>query len=214
MTMGLPYDSDEGRALCGALTAIMTGVSYATSAEMAGELGPFPGYDENADAMLRVIRNHRRAAHGEAAATRASTSTRCRSITPHCPDPRLVEHAKTAWDRGARPRRAPRLPQRAGDGDRADRHDRPRHGLRHHRHRARLRAGEVQEARRRRLFQDHQPRRAGRAAHARLSRGRDRRDRGLCGRPRLARPGAGHQPRDAARARASRTRRSRRSRPG
>ena len=65
MTMGLPYDSDEGRALCGALTAIMTGVSYATSAEMAGELGPFPGYAENANSMLRVIRNHRRAAHGE-----------------------------------------------------------------------------------------------------------------------------------------------------
>jgi ribonucleoside-diphosphate reductase alpha chain len=66
MTMGIPYDSDEGRALAGALTAIMTGVSYATSAEMAGELGPFPGYKKNAQHMLRVIRNHRRAAHGEA----------------------------------------------------------------------------------------------------------------------------------------------------
>ena len=47
MAEGLPYDSDEGRALCGALTAIMTGVSYATSAEIAGELGPFPGYKDN-----------------------------------------------------------------------------------------------------------------------------------------------------------------------
>ena len=47
MTMGLPYDSKEGRALCGALTAIMTGIAYATSAEMAGELGPFPGYARN-----------------------------------------------------------------------------------------------------------------------------------------------------------------------
>src|SRR6187402_1642511 len=65
MTMGLPYDSKEGRALCGALTAVMTGVSYATSAEMAKELGPFPGYKKNAAHMLRVIRNHRRAAHGE-----------------------------------------------------------------------------------------------------------------------------------------------------
>ena len=64
MTMGLPYDSDAGRALGGALTAIMTGVSYATSAEMAGELGPFPNYKANAKHMLRVIRNHRRAAHG------------------------------------------------------------------------------------------------------------------------------------------------------
>ncbi len=64
MTMGLGYDSDAGRALGGALTAIMTGVSYATSAEMAGELGPFPNYSKNAKHMLRVIRNHRRAAHG------------------------------------------------------------------------------------------------------------------------------------------------------
>ena len=54
MTMGLPYDSKEGRALCGALTAIMTGVAYATSAEMAGELGPFAGYKRNADNNLIV----------------------------------------------------------------------------------------------------------------------------------------------------------------
>jgi ribonucleoside-diphosphate reductase alpha chain len=66
MTMGLGYDSDEGRALAGGLTAIMTGVAYATSAEMAGELGPFPGYKKNAQHMLRVIRNHRVAAHGQA----------------------------------------------------------------------------------------------------------------------------------------------------
>ena len=48
------------------LTAIMTGVAYATSAEMAGELGAFPGFAKNRDAMLRVIRNHRRAAYGAA----------------------------------------------------------------------------------------------------------------------------------------------------
>src|SRR5690606_31473799 len=65
MTMGHGYDSPEGRALCGVLSAIMTGTSYATSAEMAGELGPFPGYEKNAAAMLRVIRNHRRAAKGQ-----------------------------------------------------------------------------------------------------------------------------------------------------
>src|SRR5690606_7986588 len=62
MNMGLGYDSAEGRALCGALTAIMTGISYATSAEMAKELGPFAGYARNRDHMLRVIRNHRAAA--------------------------------------------------------------------------------------------------------------------------------------------------------
>ena len=65
MTSGIPYDSDAGRAIGGALTAIMTGVSYATSAEMAKQLGPFPGYKKNREAMLRVMRNHRRAAHGE-----------------------------------------------------------------------------------------------------------------------------------------------------
>ena len=62
MASGLSYDSAEGRAFCGAVTAIMTGVGYATSAEMAGELGPFPGFARNRDAMLRVMRNHRRAA--------------------------------------------------------------------------------------------------------------------------------------------------------
>jgi ribonucleoside-diphosphate reductase alpha chain len=64
MQAGIPYDSDEARAVCGAITSILTGRSYATSARMAGELGPFPGYRENRQPMLRVIRNHRRAAHG------------------------------------------------------------------------------------------------------------------------------------------------------
>jgi ribonucleoside-diphosphate reductase alpha chain len=63
MRMGIPYDSEEGRALCGALTAILTGESYATSAEMAQHLGAFPGYAKNKEHMLRVIRNHRRAAY-------------------------------------------------------------------------------------------------------------------------------------------------------
>ena len=65
MAAGIPYDSREGRAIAGALAAIMTGRSYAASAEMAGELGPFPEYPANRDHMLRVVRNHRRAAHGE-----------------------------------------------------------------------------------------------------------------------------------------------------
>src|SRR5467141_1545339 len=64
MAMGIPYDGAAGRALGGAITAMMTGSSYATSTEMAGELGAFPGYAENREAMVRVIRNHRRAAHG------------------------------------------------------------------------------------------------------------------------------------------------------
>src|SRR5206468_2750721 len=64
MSSGIPYDSKEGRALCAAFTALMTGIAYATSAEMAGELGAFPGYQRNRGDMLRVMRNHRRAAFG------------------------------------------------------------------------------------------------------------------------------------------------------
>lgn len=63
MIQGIPYDSNEAMALTGALTSIMHMKSYATSAEMASELGTFPGYKPNKDHMLRVIRNHRRAAY-------------------------------------------------------------------------------------------------------------------------------------------------------
>ncbi|HVT24074.1 MAG TPA: vitamin B12-dependent ribonucleotide reductase [Rhizomicrobium sp.] len=65
MSSGISYDSREGRAIAGAISAVMTGISYRTSAEMAAELGPFPEYKANRDHMLRVIRNHARAAHGE-----------------------------------------------------------------------------------------------------------------------------------------------------
>ncbi|GJD65522.1 vitamin B12-dependent ribonucleotide reductase [Methylobacterium frigidaeris] len=99
MTMGLSYDSREGRAIAGALTAIMTGVSYATSAEMARELGPFPAYEENADAMLRVIRNHRRAAHGEESGYEFLNTNPVPLDHAGCPQGELVEHAKAAWDR-------------------------------------------------------------------------------------------------------------------
>ncbi len=64
MQAGIPYDSDRGRAICGAITAVLTGQSYVASAEMAAELGPFPGFADNREPMLRVMRNHRRAAHG------------------------------------------------------------------------------------------------------------------------------------------------------
>ncbi len=65
MQAGIAYDSDEARAVCACLTAILTGRSYRQSALMAAELGAFPGYAPERDAMLRVIRNHRLAAHGE-----------------------------------------------------------------------------------------------------------------------------------------------------
>ncbi len=99
MTNGVPYDSAEGRAICGALTAIMTGISYATSAEMASELGPFPGYADNAANMLRVIRNHRRAAHGEGAGYEGLSQTPVALDHASCTDARLVAHAKAAWDK-------------------------------------------------------------------------------------------------------------------
>jgi ribonucleoside-diphosphate reductase alpha chain len=99
MTMGLSYDSQEGRALCGALTAIMTGISYATSAEMAGELGPFPGYKKNAGHMLRVIRNHRRAAHGESRGYEGLAVAPVPLDHASCPQQAMIVHAKAAWDR-------------------------------------------------------------------------------------------------------------------
>ncbi len=65
MVQGIPYDSEKGRAIAGSLAAIMTGDSYATSAELASVLGPFERYEANKEAMLRVIRNHRQAAYDE-----------------------------------------------------------------------------------------------------------------------------------------------------
>ncbi len=98
MNMGYSYDSDEGRSICGALTAIMTGVAYATSAEIAGELGPFKGYERNAEHMLRVIRNHRRAAQGVANGYEKLAVKPVPLDHDNCPDKRLVELAMTAWD--------------------------------------------------------------------------------------------------------------------
>ena len=98
MNLGHGYDSPEGRALCGALTAVMTGASYATSAEMAGELGAFPGYEKNAGAMLRVIRNHRRAAQG------LLTGYEDLAVPPvaldhaNCPDSALLNLAHSVWE--------------------------------------------------------------------------------------------------------------------
>ncbi|MCA8879213.1 MAG: vitamin B12-dependent ribonucleotide reductase [Rhodobacteraceae bacterium] len=102
MTMGLSYDSAEGRALCAALTAVMTGVAYATSAEMAAELGAFPAHAANAGAMLRVIRNHRRAARGEMDGYEDLAVNPVPLDHAHCPDPRLSALAVQAWDEALR----------------------------------------------------------------------------------------------------------------
>ncbi len=99
MNMGLGYDSDEGRALCGALTAIMTGVAYATSAEMAGELGAFSGYERNAKHMQRVIRNHRNAAYGKTDGYEELAVKPVALDHANCPDAKLVKLATQTWDK-------------------------------------------------------------------------------------------------------------------
>ena len=99
MSSGIPYNSEAGRAICAALSAIMTGVCYATSAEMAAELGSFPRFAENREAMLRVIRNHRRAAHGHRSGYEQMTTPPVPLDLNAVPDQQLVTHAKAAWDR-------------------------------------------------------------------------------------------------------------------
>ncbi|GKY88962.1 vitamin B12-dependent ribonucleotide reductase [Sinisalibacter aestuarii] len=98
MNMGYGYDSKEGRALTGALTAIMTGTAYATSAEMAGELGAFDGYARNAQHMLRVIRNHRTAAYGAEEGYDSLTVKPVALDHTNCPDRKLVDLAMGCWD--------------------------------------------------------------------------------------------------------------------
>lgn len=98
MSMGIPYDSKEARAIAGALAAVMTGVSYATSANMAKELGAFPGYAPNKEAMLRVMRNHRRAALGESKGYEKLSIMPVPLIAKDCTIANLVKSAKDAWD--------------------------------------------------------------------------------------------------------------------
>ncbi len=97
MTSGIPYDSAESRAICGAITAIMTGVSYATSAEMAKELGAFPDYERNAEAMLKVMRNHKRAAEGLAEGYEGLSTLPVPLDHDACPDRNLIARAVAAW---------------------------------------------------------------------------------------------------------------------
>jgi ribonucleoside-diphosphate reductase alpha chain len=99
MLQGIPYDSPEGRAICGALTAILHCTAYATSAEMAKELKPFPGYERNKEHMLRVIRNHRRAAYNAPASEYEGLTIPPMGIDPqYCP-PALLKAAREDADR-------------------------------------------------------------------------------------------------------------------
>ena len=99
MRRGIPYDSAESRAICGGITAILTGESYATSAEIASELGPFAGFSRNREHMLRVMRNHRRAAYDAAPGEFEDLGIAPKGIdTAHCP-PEVLAAAREAWDR-------------------------------------------------------------------------------------------------------------------
>jgi ribonucleoside-diphosphate reductase alpha chain len=99
MRQGIPYDSPRARAICGAITAILTGESYAASAEMAAELGPFEGYERNRQAMLRVIRNHKRAAYNVSSEDYEGLAIAPQGIRPEPCPPDLLLAARRAWDR-------------------------------------------------------------------------------------------------------------------
>ncbi len=98
MVMGIPYDSPKGRAQAGALTAILTGESYAQSARIAAEKGPFVKFAKNREHMLRVIRNHRRAAYAAATEQYEGLSVRPVALdAANAPD-ELVTAARAVWD--------------------------------------------------------------------------------------------------------------------
>lgn len=98
MVAGIPYDSDKGRAIGGAITAIMTGVAYATSAEMAKHLGPFVKFEENKNDMMRVMRNHRYAAYNATDAYEGLEIAPPGIDPKYCPD-YLLSAACNAWDK-------------------------------------------------------------------------------------------------------------------
>ena len=99
MAAGVPYDSEEARQICGAISALMTGEAYAASAELAAHLGAFPRFAENRAAMLRVVGNHRRAAHGERHGYEHLSVSPVPLDAAVVPDPDLVKAAGAAWDR-------------------------------------------------------------------------------------------------------------------
>ena len=181
MASGLPYDSDAGRDYAACVTAIMCGEAYLQSSKIA-ELcpslepatplthtveitgGACPGWYVNREPFLDVIRMHR-----------ASVNNINKKNVPAA----LYEASAATWDEALAARREVRLPQRAGHRAGAHRHHRLHDGLRHHRHRARPGAGEVQEAGRRRHDQDREQHRARRAVQARLHQRPDQRHRQL-----------------------------------
>src|SRR3990167_4634467 len=107
MVMGIPYDSSSARGIGSAITALMTAEAYAASAEMAKHLGPFPHYELNKKSMLRVIRNHRRAAYSIGTDETHTSSLHDYEnllitpveLDPHATPAYLLTAARTAWDK-------------------------------------------------------------------------------------------------------------------
>jgi ribonucleoside-diphosphate reductase alpha chain len=98
MLQGIPYDSEAGFALTGAITAILGGESYATSAEMANVLGAFERYEDNKDSMLKVIKNHRRASYNVSEKEYEDLTIKPMGINSENIDGYLVDAAKESWD--------------------------------------------------------------------------------------------------------------------
>jgi ribonucleoside-diphosphate reductase alpha chain len=99
MLQGIPYDSDEAYAICGAITTMMHMTAYSTSAEMAAELGTFPKFEKNKKHMLKVIRNHRRAAYNVPNEEYEGLTIKPMGINPkYCPSD-LLKAAREDSDR-------------------------------------------------------------------------------------------------------------------
>ena len=132
MHMGIPYDDERAYAICGAITSIMCGETYSTSAEMASILGPFQDYERNSEHMLRVMRNHRRAAYDSSVDDYEGLSVSPMGINAKkCPKD-LLDAARESWDRAVREGEE-RLQERADHCHRANRNDWSNHGSRYHR---------------------------------------------------------------------------------
>jgi ribonucleoside-diphosphate reductase alpha chain len=98
MVMGIPYDSEEGRGLAACLTALLSGQSYLTSAQLAEQLGAFPRFDANRELMLRVIRNHRRAIHSSTEQEYEGLTVFPKMLDPRSCPPEMLETARRVWD--------------------------------------------------------------------------------------------------------------------
>jgi len=159
MARGLPYDSAEGRAIAAAITAILTGQSYATSARIAGRVGPFAGFHKDRDNMLNVLRMHR-----------AEVSKIDASLVSED----LLNAATTAWDDAVELGELPGVRNSSSQRPGHIRYDWSDDGLRHDGHRTRPGTRQSQEASRRRDNEYRQPNGAARPQELGIHQGSNR----------------------------------------